>query len=128
MAGTPLALLGLAIVVGSAALWFRRMYQVRIPRNRTPFIVVWLSGGALGLIALFQGTGWIGGTAAVLAIGFAAFVMFTVSISRQILAEGAIRVGARLPAVLAPDENGESFELSSLAGRPVLLKFFRGHW
>ncbi len=128
MTGTPLAFLALAIVVGSAALWFRRMYQVRIPRNRTPFLAVWLFGAALAVIALSQGTGWIGGTAAILAIGFGAFVTFTMAISRQITGEGAIKVGASLPAVLAPDENGESFELSSLAGKPVLLKFFRGHW
>ncbi len=128
MTGTPLAFLALAIVVGSAALWFRRMYQVRIPRNRTPFLAVWLFGAALALIALIQGTGWIGGTAAILAIGFGAFVAFTMAISRQITAADAIKVGAPLPAVLAPDENGETFELSSLAGKPVLLKFFRGHW
>ncbi len=128
MTGTPLAFLALAIVVGSAALWFRRMYQVRIPRNRTPFLAVWLFGAALAVIALFQGTGWIGGTAAVLAICFGACVAFTMAISRQITAADAIKVGAPLPAVLAPDENGETFELSSLAGKPVLLKFFRGHW
>jgi peroxiredoxin len=28
----------------------------------------------------------------------------------------------------APDADGREFDLSSLAGRPFLLKFFRGHW
>ena len=128
MSATPLALLALAIVVGSGALWFRRMYRVRIPRNRTPFVAVWLSGAGLALVALVLGAGWIGGAAAIVAIGLAGFFSFTVAISRQVLGDDAIRVGARLPDLSAPDENGEAFALSSLAGRPVLVKFFRGHW
>jgi peroxiredoxin len=37
-------------------------------------------------------------------------------------------VGETLRDFSALDENGERFELASTAGRPVLLKFFRGHW
>jgi peroxiredoxin len=28
----------------------------------------------------------------------------------------------------ALDEHGREFALASTAGRPLLLKFFRGHW
>jgi len=30
--------------------------------------------------------------------------------------------------VMAPDENGDDVSITSFAGGPVLLKFFRGHW
>ena len=45
--------------------------------------------------------------------------------SRQ---EPAVAIGKVLLDFTAPDENGESFSMSSLRGHPVLLRFFRGHW
>ena len=123
-----LGFLALMLVVGAATLWFRRAMRVRLPENRTGFVAAWLGGALLGVVSLTQGVGWLGGVAAGLAIFAGAFLLFTVSISAQKLAAGAIGVGATLPDFSAPDENGESFELSSVAGKPLLLKFFRGHW
>jgi hypothetical protein len=40
----------------------------------------------------------------------------------------AIAVGDSLPVFSALDGEGAVFESASLAGSPVLLKFFRGHW
>jgi cytochrome oxidase Cu insertion factor (SCO1/SenC/PrrC family) len=48
--------------------------------------------------------------------------------SRQDAREPAVRIGAPILDFTAPDENGQPFALSSLRGRPFLLKFFRGHW
>jgi peroxiredoxin len=39
-----------------------------------------------------------------------------------------VAVGAPILDFTAPDEHGRPFRLSSLAGRPILLKLFRGHW
>ena len=36
--------------------------------------------------------------------------------------------GDLLPRFEARDHHGEPFDSASLAGRRVLLKFFRGHW
>ncbi len=123
-----LGFLALMLVVGAVALWFRRAMGVRLPENRSGFVAAWLGGALLGVVALLQGVGWLGGVAAGLAIFAGAFLCLTVSISAQKLAAGAIGVGATLPDFSAPDENGESFELSSVVGKPLLLKFFRGHW
>jgi hypothetical protein len=128
MSALAVAWLALLLVLGSGALWFRRMARVEIPRNRAGFVLASLVGAGLGVVALVQGAGWLGGVPAALAILGGAFFSFTVSISRQKLGDEAIQVGARLPEVSAPDEHGASFALSSLAGRPLLLKFFRGHW
>jgi peroxiredoxin len=51
-----------------------------------------------------------------------------VAISRQEVAAGAISVGASLPEFTATDDRGETFAFRAESGRPVLLKFFRGHW
>ena len=128
MSADTLAFVALFLVVGSAALWFHRARGVRIPSNRSAFVASWVLGALLGVAALVQGDGFLGGIPAGLAVFVGCFLLFTVSISRQKLGSNAIRVGATLPDVDAPDENGESFALSSLRGKPVLLKFFRGHW
>ena len=123
-----LGFLALLLIVGAGALWFRRALRVRLPENRSGFVAAWLGGALLGVVALVQGVGLLGGIAAGLATFLGAFLCFLVSISAQKLAAGAIGVGAALPDFSAPDENGEIFELSSIAGKPLLLKFFRGHW
>jgi cytochrome oxidase Cu insertion factor (SCO1/SenC/PrrC family) len=56
------------------------------------------------------------------------FFTVLVAISRQRVGPGAIQVGATLPDFEATDEEGQPFRLSRLAGQPILLKFFRGHW
>ena len=33
-----------------------------------------------------------------------------------------------IPAFSLTDHRGEAFSISELAGKPFLLKFFRGHW
>lgn len=118
----------LLLVAGAGGLWFRRMYAVRLPENRSGFLAAWLGGALLAVAALAAGPGWIGGVPAVLAIVAASFFTLTVSISRQEVGEDVIRVGATLPGFTAIDENGETFDAASLAGHPVLIKFFRGHW
>ena len=128
MSGTVLGLVALLVVGSGTALWFRAALAVRLPRNRAPFVAGWLLGASLGLVALLRGAGWLGGAPAVLAIAAGCFLSFTVAISRQRVTIGAVGVGDMLPDFSAPDENDKLFEAASLAGRPVLIKFFRGHW
>ena len=54
--------------------------------------------------------------------------LFLLMAGRQKSGDHAIAVGDRIPEFSAPDENGEIFESSSLAGGAVVLKVFRGHW
>lgn len=128
MNGTTLAFLALLLVASSVALWFRAAQRVRLPENRAGFVAAWAGGAVLGVAALVRGAGWIGALPAVLAIVAGSLLTVLVAISRQKVAPGAIAVGATLPDFTAIDENDESFEAKSLAGHPVLLKFFRGHW
>jgi peroxiredoxin len=40
-----------------------------------------------------------------------------------------INVGAKLPAFILPDEQGEPFDLGrELAEQPLMLVFYRGDW
>jgi hypothetical protein len=128
MSVTALGFLALLLAVGSAVFWFRLAFALRLPENTTAFVLVWVACTSLGVIALAQGAGWLGGVPAGLAIAIGGFFLFTVVIGPQQVAPDAIATGEALRDFSALDENGETFELASTAGRPVLLKFFRGHW
>ncbi len=123
-----LPLLAVILVGGTTVFFFRAAFALRLPKDRTVFVVGWLLGAALGVSALTQEPG----TIAAIGAGFATFlgVLFPilVAISPQKVAPGAITVGATLPAFTAPDEHGGTFDSSNLDGRPTLIKFFRGHW
>lgn len=126
--GTSLGLLAFAVAAVTVTLWFRQINQVDIPENRTAFVVFFLTAAALGAGAFVARTRWFGGVAAALAIIIGSFFPFSVAISRQEVAANAIRVGDSIPVFSALDENGEVFESKTLAGKPALIKFFRGHW
>jgi hypothetical protein len=128
MAGIALGVAAFILVAGSMALWFQRMKRVQIPEDRRGFVACWVGGATLGILALIQGAGWVGGIPAGVAAGAGIFFSVLVYISPQKVADNAIRVGERLRGFTALDENGNDFSIASVAGRPVLLKFFRGHW
>jgi len=120
-------LLGLAVVATTAFVWFRLIQGVSVPRNRVPYHLSFITGGLLGLAGIAAG-GVLSTASGVLAMlvgfGFPALRLQ----SGQKPNEPAVRVGGPMLATAAPDENGARFDLSSLAGKPYLLKFFRGHW
>jgi hypothetical protein len=126
--GLPFALLAFALVLALGGVWFRRAMAVRVPASRLPYVVGMVGGAALGIVAFVLGPGWLGGALAAVAVAGAAVFLATIAISRQVGGSGAFRVGEGVPDFTAPDENGAVFTLSSLAGQPLLLKFFRGHW
>jgi hypothetical protein len=128
VSATLLGFLALLVIAGAAALWFRLALAVRLPKDRSGFIFVWVGGTLLGIAALSQGAGWAGGIPAGLAVLVGAFLLITAAIGPQQVAADAVAVGEPLRDFSAPDENGEIIGLASTAGRPVLLKFFRGHW
>ncbi len=126
--GTLLGFAALLVIVGSVAIWFRAARQVALPQNRIAFVTAWAGGAVLGLIALLLGPGWLGGVPATLALLAGSFLTVLVGISRQQVASDAVVVGESLRAFTAPDDSGQIFDSASLAGKPTLLKFFRGHW
>ncbi|MEE2776636.1 MAG: hypothetical protein VYE73_07720 [Acidobacteriota bacterium] len=126
--GTTLGLLSLVLAAITVALWFRQINQVAIPENRSAFVLSFLTAVALGIGAFFARTRWFGGVAAVLAIVVGGFFPFSVAISRQEVALNGIRVGDTVPHFTALDDQSQFFDSTSLEGRLVLMKFFRGHW
>jgi cytochrome oxidase Cu insertion factor (SCO1/SenC/PrrC family) len=91
-------------------------------------MVAFTAAAALGVAAFAVGTGTLGAVAAGVGIGVGGSMVALRAISGQDDVQPAVRVGDPIIDFTALDENGEPFALSSLRGRPFLLKFFRGHW
>jgi len=134
MTGSGLGMLAMALVFGPGVRWLLLMSRVRLPRNARAYVVANVIGVACGIAAPFAGTGGpstvhaiasVGGVVAALGgLGFLALL----SASGQGPNQPAVRVGGRLLDFDATDDEGRAFELASLRGHAVLLKFFRGHW
>ncbi len=121
-------LASLVVLAISIYLWIRALKRVEIPENRGGFILAWVVAAGLGVAALAGEPGWLGGIPAGLAIFASMFLLLTVAVGAQKVAGDAIQVGATIPPFAATDEHGQTFDSESLAGHPVLIKFFRGHW
>jgi len=121
-----LAHLALVLVLPTTLVWAWLAFKVRVPANRMPFLAAWSAGAALGVIALLQSGGspaaWVAA-----ALG-GSLVFLALTGDQRAAAPDSVRVGEPLPAFTAPDEHGQPFDIRSLAGSPLLLKFFRGHW
>ena len=126
--GTTLGFVGLGIALVTLALWSRQIDQVAIPENRALFVVAFVVAALVGASAFVMRTRWFGAIPALIAIAIGAFVPFSVAISRQEVATTGIQVAQTIPRFTAIDRHGERFDSASLAGKPVLMKFFRGHW
>jgi cytochrome oxidase Cu insertion factor (SCO1/SenC/PrrC family) len=128
MHGTLLGFASLALALVNATWFFGRMQRVALPQNRIAHDLLWAAALALGVAALASGAGWLGGVPAALGALAGGFMLLLRLGSAQAKNAPAVAVGGEILDFTAPDENGAPFSLSRIAGKPFLLKFFRGHW
>ena len=128
MSGLTLSIVAFALVSATGFLWFRRAFAVALPENRTGFVICMIVGVCLGIAGLVQGAGLAGGILSTLAFLLGGMFVFTWLISAQKGGSGTLQIGSPLISFSAPDHLGNSFDSNTLDGRPILLKFFRGHW
>jgi hypothetical protein len=128
MSGAILGFLALALVAQAGLVWVRLIREVRVGERRPLVLLVVAAGVGLALLAFARGPGIAGGLAAGLALAAGGLFLPLQLLARQSRGVPAVTVGQPILAFSAPDAEGRPFALSSLRGRPYLLKFFRGHW
>lgn len=127
--GTKLGLAALALAVGAFVFWFYLARQVKLPDDRTGFVLVFLLAAGLGISAYVKGTSRPGAIPPAIAILIGLFLPFTIYISPQELETArVIKVGDTIPRFTASDDMGVTFDSASLSDHLVLIKFFRAHW
>ena len=128
MNGSVLGMLAVVSVFGPGIRWLQLMSRVRLPRDARGYVVANALGAACGLAAPFAGASALACVAgAVAALGGLLFLGLLAA-SGQRSDPPAVRVGGPIFDFVAADDAGHPFDLASLRGHPVLLKFFRGHW
>lgn len=126
--GTVFGLSALIVAVITVLLWFRQVNLVALPEDRTWFVLNFVLAALLGIAAFVCKTRWYGGVTAIGGLLVALFMVATIYISPQQVADNPIRVGDTIPQFVALNDDGERFNSNQLAGKPALIKFFRGHW
>lgn len=129
-APTILALSAVLVQLAGATLYLHRVARGRLERPVELYVAVPL-GVVLAVLALALGRGAPTPAALALltvsgALGAIAFVMH--ALGRVPTNAIRVAVGEPLPAFTALDSEGGVFDSSSLEGRRVLLKFYRGEW
>ncbi|NND68935.1 MAG: hypothetical protein HKN19_15200 [Halioglobus sp.] len=123
-----MALIGLAAFALSLVLWIRAIRNVAIPDNRLGFIALWAVAFLLGVYSFFQpGANWASGIVGAIATLGGGLFCVLYALNKQ-GADNPIEVGSSMPAFVGTDDARNAFDSTELAGNPVLIKFFRGHW
>ena len=122
-----LGFLAILLILGATGVWFARAWRVNVPDpdSRLPFIASWGAGTALGLLAIITKSGLTFGW---WAFALGALLLYLMNTGKQSVGSNPIKVGDTLPKFAGIKDDGNDFESEALAGQPVLIKFFRGHW
>lgn len=128
MSGLLFASGAAVITVGTAVYWMGLINRVALAERRWVVNVLLGATIVLSLAAFEQGVGVLGSSLAGLSLAVGVIYFGLLTLAGQSTQASSLAVGTPLPQFTAPDHDGNPFSLSSLAGHPVLLKLFRGHW
>ena len=128
VSGSVFIIVALGIVVGTAAAFWLQVKALRGPRRLEGYQALMVLGILLALMGFVKEPGLLGGMAASLAILAGSLFLLGSLTSRLPDKRPSAGVGQPAPDFTARDADGKNFTLSSLKGRTVLLKFFRGYW
>ena len=128
MTGLILAGTAVSLLIGGIAIWMRLIGRVEIDTGRRLPSAMIVAALVLAVVALTQSPGLLGGILAGLTATIGSIAILLQVLAPQSNQVPAVEVGQTLPAFTALDHEGKPFDLASLNGRPILMKFFRGHW
>ena len=129
MNGLSIAILAALVTAALVVLWLRAMQRVEMAERMQ--LLNWMAVAAvvLAVVAFIAGPGSLGGVMAGIGILIGGvFLVLGFFLSAQSKQAPSVSIGSALRAFTAPDENGEPFDFAVLSRKPILLKFFRGHW
>jgi hypothetical protein len=128
LSGISLGILSLSLFAVAILLWIRFMTNVALEGRRAFLYALCVAGIGLGAAAFTRQPGWLGGTMATIAM-IGGLIWVTLGLfAGQSKQKPDLVLGKPLPIFSAPDHEDQRFEIESLRGHPVLIKFFRGHW
>ncbi len=128
LSGFRLAVFGTVVILAGWASWWAKIKAMTVPRNAIVYQAIMASGVVLIVMGMSRGAGVPGGLLGMVGLLAGGMYLVTSFISGLPEEPLAVQIGERILDFEATDSAGEPFSLSSLDGRPFLLKFYRGHW
>lgn len=127
------ALIGSGIVLGSWVTYMATVPSGKVPARPYGHLTAQAAGGLLALWGIASAAGTEVGLVQPALAGSAALSMsglffFLYSQRATPVGKLTVAVGQPLRHFTALTGDGTKFDSDSIAGRRVLLKFFRGHW
>ena len=126
--GFFIGLSGFLIINGAMLHYLGLIGKEKVPVSLVPHSVIMLLGALSAVVGVaLAGTG---GTiaVAVLSVALTGGLLYLFSLAPLPDGELIARIGEPLPPLVAPDHDGHSFDVASLKGKRVMVKFFRGSW
>lgn len=124
----PLAAVGTLLVMGSTLWYFLTINREKVPVGVAPYVSALVVCGTASVAGFALGPGVATGALFALSALTSAGMLFLVSQRKLPDGELIARVGAPMPDFTAIDGHGQPFDLQSMKGRRLMVKFFRGSW
>lgn len=124
----------LVVVLGTWVHYLSTIPRDRVPARPVGSVILQLIGMALGIAAILESYRGAEGFAAdvvlnaATAVLMSAFFLWLLTQRKTPVGDLKVAVGDTLPPFRATTSDGAGFSTDELAGRRILLKFFRGGW
>ncbi len=118
----------MTLTLGAIVWYFVVINKEKVPVSVGPFAAALLLGMATSLVGVGLSPGLTTALPAGVGVALGGFILWLLTQRRLPDGELVVGVGDPMPALVATDDTGADFDLASLKGRRVMLKFFRGSW
>lgn len=120
--------LGTTIALVAAVRYLNTIATEQVPESTSGYSAAFALGTGLAFAGAVLNPGITAALIAAVGMSTGGLMLYLLSIRKLPDGELVASVGNPMPPVQALDETGAPFDLTSLAGKRVMLKFFRGSW
>lgn len=126
--GLFLALSGFIIVVGAAIQYFMTIAKETVPAEVQVHVLLFGGGTLIALMGALLAPNAVTITLAIFAAAIGIFLLWLLVQRRVPDGELIVGIGDLMPALVAPNQDGELVDIADLRGQRIMFKFFRGSW
>jgi len=123
-----LSFLALGIVFATWGVYLSTIPKNTVPAKLLPSVALQTLGAASAVFAMVRQPSVTVIVPSAMALMMASLFLYLLSQRKTPIGKITVAVGESLPPLSLQTIDGGNFESASLAGKRVLLKFFRGSW
>ncbi|MFT5679268.1 MAG: hypothetical protein ACI8RZ_000172 [Myxococcota bacterium] len=125
---SPLSLLGFLMTHAVILWYFQVINREKVPVSIGPFSGAILTGMVLSAVGFALDPGGLTGGLMAVTLFMGGFILWLLTQRKVPDGNLIVSTGQPMPLLAATTDTGAAFDLASLKGRRVMVKFFRGSW